>query len=100
MGNRVQSFGHEVGSVIVRWYIRKRKGLAHEIFSSEIVSYGNMPSSRIVDRHSGYTYIIPCTAEIDADGVIDILERHIKTTVGLSLSIVSDQDTLFMSGEF
>ena len=49
-----------------------------------------------VDRHSGYTYIIPCTVEIDADGVIDIFERLIKTTVRLPLSIVSDQDPLFM----
>ena len=54
----------------------------------------------IVDRHSGYTYIIPCTAEIDADGVIDIFERLIKPSVGLPLSIVSDQDPLFMSGKF
>ena len=54
----------------------------------------------IVDRHSGYTYIIPCTTEIDADGVIDIFERLIKLTVGLPLSIVSDQDPLFMSGKF
>ena len=54
----------------------------------------------IVDRHSGYTYLIPCTAEIDADGVIDIFERLIKPTVGLPLSIVSDQDPLFMSGKF
>ena len=53
-----------------------------------------------VDRHSRYTYIIPCTAEIDADGVIDIFERLIKPTVGLPLSIVSDQDLLFMSGNF
>ena len=54
----------------------------------------------IVNRHSGDTYIIPCTAEIDADGVMDILERLIKPTVGLPLSIVSDQDPLFMSGKF
>ena len=54
----------------------------------------------IVDRNSGYTYIIPCTAEIDADGVIDIFERLIKPTVGLPLSIISDQDPLFMSGKF
>ena len=54
----------------------------------------------IVDRHSGYTYIIPCTAEIDADGVIDIFERLIKPTVGQPLSLVSDQDPLFMSGKF
>ena len=54
----------------------------------------------VVDRHSGYTYMIPCTPEIDADGVIDILERLIKPTVGLPLSIVSDQDPLFMSGKF
>ena len=53
----------------------------------------------IVDRHSGYTYIILCTAEIDADGVIDIFERLIKPTVGLPLSIASDQDSLFMSGK-
>ena len=54
----------------------------------------------IVDRHSGYTNIIPCTAEIDVDGVIDIFERLIEPTVGLPLSIVSDQDPLFMSGKF
>ena len=54
----------------------------------------------IVDRYSGYTYIIPGTAQIDADTVIDIFERVIKPTVGLPLSIVSDQDLLFMSGKF
>ena len=52
----------------------------------------------IVDRYLGYTYIILCTAEIDADGIIDIFERLIEPTVGLPLSIVSDQDPLFMSG--
>ena len=45
-------------------------------------------------------YIIPSTAEIDADGVIDIFERLMKPTVGLPLSIVSDQDPLVMSGKF
>ena len=54
----------------------------------------------IVDMYSGYTYIIPCTAEIDADCVIDIFARLIKQTVGLPLFIVSDQDPLFMSGKF
>ena len=54
----------------------------------------------IVDRHSGYSCIILCTAEIDADGVIDIIERLIKPTVGLPLSIVSDHDPLFMLGKF
>ena len=54
----------------------------------------------IVNRQSDYTYIIPYTTEIDADGIIDILERLIKSTLGLSCSIISDQDPLFMSGEF
>ena len=31
----------------------------------------------IVNTHSGHTYIIPCTANIDADGIIDIFERLI-----------------------
>ena len=51
---------------------------------------------KIVDRHSGDTYIISYTAEIDIDGVIDIFERLIKPTVGLPLSIVPDQDALYM----
>ena len=54
----------------------------------------------IVDRHSGYTYIIPCTTDMYADSVIYIFERLIKTTVGLLLTIVSDQDPLFMFGKF
>ena len=54
----------------------------------------------IIDRHSGYTYIIPCTGEINAAGVIDICEKHIKPTIGLPFSIISDQDVLFMSAEF
>ena len=54
----------------------------------------------IVDRHSGYTHIIPCTAEIDADSIIAIFETLILPTVGLPLSIVSDQDALFMSSKF
>ena len=54
----------------------------------------------IVDRHGSYTYIIPCTTELDADRVIDIVAKLIKPTVGLPLAIVSDQDSLFMSGKF
>ena len=42
----------------------------------------------IVDRQSGHTYIIPCTAEIDVDGVIDIFKRLMKPTVGLPVFIV------------
>ena len=54
----------------------------------------------IIDRHSGYTYIIPCTGELNAAGLIDIVEKHIKPTIGLPFSSVSDQDVLFMSAEF
>ena len=54
----------------------------------------------IIDRHSGDTYIIHCTGEINAAGVIDIFEKHIKPTIGLPFSIVSDPDVLFMSAEF
>ena len=54
----------------------------------------------IIDRHSVYTYIIPSTGEINAAGVIDIFEKHIKPTIGLLFSIVSDQDVAFMSVEF
>ena len=54
----------------------------------------------IIDRHSGYTDSTPCTAEIEAGDVIDIFETHIKPTVGLPLSIVSDKDLLLMSGNF
>ena len=50
MGNRVQSFSHEVGSVIIRWYIRKGKGLADEMFSCEVVGYVDLLHSRNVDR--------------------------------------------------
>ena len=48
MGNRVQSFSHEVGSVIIRWYIRKGKGVANEMVSCEMVGNVNVLSSRIV----------------------------------------------------
>ena len=54
----------------------------------------------IIDSHSGYTYIIHCTGEINAAGVIEIFEKHIKPTIGLPFSIVSDQDVLFLSPEF
>ena len=54
----------------------------------------------IIDRHSGYTNIIPCTGEINAAGVSDIFERHIQPTIGLPFSIVSEQDLRFMSAEF
>ena len=50
MGNRVQSFSHEVGSVIVRWYIGKGKGLADQVFSCEVVCYVDVLHLRIVDR--------------------------------------------------
>ena len=61
MGNRVQSCSHEVGSVIVRWYIRKGKGLADEMFSCEMVSNVDVLSSRIVD-------VVP--RNVDARGII------------------------------
>ena len=44
----------------------------------------------IIDRHSGYTYIIPCTVEINAAGVIDIFKKHIKPTIGEPFTIVTD----------
>ena len=40
------------------------------------------------------------TAEIDEDSVIDMFDRLLKPTVGLPLPLVSDEDTLFMSGTF
>ena len=53
----------------------------------------------IIDRHSGHTYIIPCSGDINAAGVIDIFEKHMKPTISPPLSIVSDQDPLSMSAE-
>ena len=50
MGNRVQSFSHEVGRVIIRWYMRKGKGLGDAMSSCEMVSNVHMLSLRIVDR--------------------------------------------------
>ena len=50
MGNRVQSFSHEIGSVIIRCYIRNGKGLADEMFSCEVVGYVDVLCSRIVAR--------------------------------------------------
>ena len=37
IGNRVQSLSYKVGSVIVRWYIGKGKGLVDEMFSCKVV---------------------------------------------------------------
>ena len=54
----------------------------------------------LIDRHCGYTYMIPCTGEINTVVVIDIFEKHIKATIGLPFSIVSDQDVVFMSAVF
>ena len=50
MGNRVQSFRHEVCSIIVRCYIGEGKGLADEMFSYKVVGYVDVLGSRIVDR--------------------------------------------------
>ena len=61
MGNRVQSFSHEVGSVIVRWYIGKDKGLADKMFSCEVIGYVDVLRSGIVDR-------VLCN--VDARGII------------------------------
>ena len=61
MGNRVQSFSPEVGSVIIRWYISKCKELVHEMFSCEVVDYVDVLHSRIVDR-------VPCN--VDTRGMI------------------------------
>ena len=54
----------------------------------------------IIDRLCGYTYIIPCTGAINAAGVIVIFETHIKPTIGLPCSIVSEPDVLLMSTQF
>ena len=54
----------------------------------------------IIDRHSSYTYIIPCTGEFNAAAVIHIVAKHFKPTIGLPLSIVLDQNVLFMQAEF
>ena len=54
----------------------------------------------IVYRNSGYMYIIPCTAKINAEVVIHIFEKHIKRTISLPFSIVLDQDIVFVSAEF
>ena len=61
MSNRVQSFSHEGGSIIVGLYIRKGKGLADEMFSDEMVSNVDLLSSRIVD---GFL------CKVDAGGII------------------------------
>ena len=61
MGNRVQSFSHEVGSVIVRRYIGKVKGLVDEMFPCEMVGNVDVLRSRIVDR-------VLC--DVDAGGII------------------------------
>ena len=61
MGNRVQSVSHELGSVIVRWYIRKGKGLADEMFSCAVVGYVDVLCTRIVDR---------VLSNVDARGII------------------------------
>ena len=61
MGNRVQSFSHEVASVIVRWYMRQRKGLVAKIFSCGMVSNVDLLGSRIVDR---------VLSNVDARGII------------------------------
>ena len=61
MGNTVQFFSHEVGSVILRWYIRKGKGLANEMFSCEVIGHVDVFRSRIVDR-------VLCN--VDARGII------------------------------
>ena len=50
----------------------------------------------IIDRHSGYTYIISCTVEINAAGLIHIFEKNIKQTIGLPVAILSDHDVLFI----
>ena len=50
MGSRVQSFRHEVCSVIVRWYTEQCNGLANKMFSGTMGSNVDVLSSRLVDR--------------------------------------------------
>ena len=54
----------------------------------------------ISDRLSDFTFLIPCISEITAENVISMFENWIKPTVGLPVTIISDQDTLFMSTAF
>ena len=61
MGTRIQSFSHEVGSVIVGWYIGKGKALVDKMFSCEVLGYVDVLRSRIVDR-------VLCN--VDARGII------------------------------
>ena len=53
-----------------------------------------------IDRHSGYTYIILYSAEIDRAGVIDVFEKSIRPTLELRVSIETDNNVPFMSAEF
>ena len=48
MANRVQYYSYEVGSVILRWYIGKGKGLADEMFSYKVVGNISVLGSMIV----------------------------------------------------
>ena len=54
----------------------------------------------IIDRLSGYAYIITCTGDNNAAGIINIFEEHIQATIGLPFPIVSHQHVLVMSAEF
>ena len=49
MGNRVQSFSHQVRRVVIRWFIREGKVLADEIFSCAVVGNVDVLGLRIVD---------------------------------------------------
>ena len=67
-------------------------------YKPDVVTYRKV--QHIIDRHSAYTNIILCSREINAAGVINMFEKHIKPTIGVPFSIDSDQDVLCMSAEF
>ena len=54
----------------------------------------------ITCRHSDFTFPIPCVSHITGQGVIDIFTKWIRPTIGYPMSLVSDQDPLFMSDLF
>jgi len=54
----------------------------------------------ITCRHSDYTFFIRYVTDINAQGVIDIFTKWIRPTIVYPISIVTDQDPLFISDLF
>jgi len=81
------------------------------VFTKCCSLYANIPSDEdhmlcisrlwtIVERHSGFKFLIPVHDKLTAEQCTGTFDTHVFPTMGYPFSILFDRDTLFMSDHF